>query len=119
MDAETRTIRDRVMALSKGRSALSRRYPADLRQAVVELTRRRVASGETVGRVAHDLQITWKTLADWLSKHKPEAKLRPVRVAPVRVAPQRALAPVLVTAQGVRIEGLDIASLAELVRALS
>ena len=114
MDAETRTIRDRVMALSKGRSALSRRYPADLRQAVVELTRRRVASGETVGRVAHDLQITWKTLADWLSKHKPEAKLRPVRVAP-----QRALAPVLVTAQGVRIEGLDIAGLAALVRALS
>ncbi len=103
------------MALSKGRPALCRRYPKDLRVAAIVCARRRVARGEALGRIARGFQITWKTLSAWLSQQAPAATLEPVRIAP----PQHTASPVLITPQGVRIEGLDIVSIAELLRALA
>lgn len=63
--------------------------------------------------IGDELGISWKTLARWLSGRKPASRLRRVQV----IAPTRAEV-VVHGPHGLRIEGLDIGGIAQLVRRL-
>ena len=92
------------------------RCPQPLREEIVEYTRQRQDAGISVPKVAKELGMSASGLSRWLNA--VQAKLRPVRVA--EVPPALSSSPlVLVTPDGYRLEGLDAASAAELLRRLA
>jgi transcriptional regulator with XRE-family HTH domain len=88
-----------------------------IRDAAVALARPRVRGGDSVRQVAQELGISEPTLARWLQPRAPSV-LRPVTVAP---APDGhdPLDLVLITAEGVRVEGLDRDAVIAVLRALA
>lgn len=93
------------------------RYGADLRARVVAAARRECRRGRAVATVAREVGLPVETLSTWL-RRKPVARLRPVEIASSPIPPL-ARPEVVVTVSGLRIEGLDLAGIVALVRALS
>jgi hypothetical protein len=89
------------------------------RRSAVELARDRLSRGVTLAQVAREIGLTTPSLARWLQP--PAAPvLRPVALAPEpRQAPPPAAGLVLVTRQGLRVEGLDREALITVLRALA
>lgn len=113
-------LRSQVARFTHGRPPTAVRYPAAFRVEVLALAGRRRAQGVGVARIARELGLSPQTLALWLRPRRPRL-LRAVDVTP-DPAPALARAvpgPVLITPQGVRIEGLDLPALVTLLRALS
>jgi transposase-like protein len=92
------------------------RYSAPFRREVIDHARARVAEGDPVARIARELGLRPKVLHVWL-RSKPRPALRRVRVAIAPQPPDRSV--VVVTAAGVRVEGLDLEGAAKLLRLLS
>src|SRR5262249_44338873 len=111
----------REIAAIRGREPFqTRRYPAELRRAVVAYTHEQCRMGRRPRRVARELDLTEQTLAHWLRVAAPA--IRPVVVAPQAAATrvrESAGKPILVLAGGHRIEGLDLDQLVTVVRALA
>jgi hypothetical protein len=74
--------------------------------------------GATLVAVGGEIGMNWKTLARWLGERKSTARFERVEVSaptPVAALP----VPIVVHGpHGVRIEGLDVGGVAELVRRL-
>jgi transposase-like protein len=99
------------------------RFPAELRGEVEAYLRDRLAEGGTVHAVAKEVGVWQSTLRHWLSgvSGDPAAPaLRPVSVVPSRRQPPRpSPAAIFVHGpRGLRIEGLDLEGVAELLRRL-
>ena len=111
---KTRIRRFRQFVASQTRHQTGRhRYPPELRQEAVAIAR---ALLQPVSRTARELGIPQFTLHAWL--RSAPAVLRPVAVESTSVLmPEPTL--VLVTATGVRVEGLDVPSAAALLKALA
>ncbi len=111
----------REIAAVRGREPFqARRYPAELRRAVVAYTHEQRRLGRRPWRVARGLGLTQQTLAHWMRVAAPA--IRPVVVAPRAAAipvPEAAAGPILVLAGGHRVEGLDLDQLVTVVRALA
>jgi hypothetical protein len=75
-------------------------------------------AGKSLGRVAEELGIGSATLTRWLGKVGGGEPLRPVEVQREEEEPGLASSLVVVTPSGWRIEGLRLADLTELLRAL-
>jgi len=106
-----RRLRSRLEALSRGRAPQGVRYPAELRTEVVELARAAPGAGMRAGALAKQLGLPPGTITRW-SRHVPRQRLRRIRIAPTLPSVMSSpVAPVLVTPQGWRIEGLDVATL--------
>lgn len=89
------------------------RYPKSLLEGLLSYTVARRRQGATLLKIGDELGISWKTLARWLSIRKPSPKFQPVQVV------ASAKRDVVVHGPcGVRIEGLDIEGIAQLVRRL-
>jgi len=114
MDERARRIRQQVARVERAARGGLRRYPGSVRQEVTEYTRARRETGESLAVVAGRLGIPVPTLAVWLREEKS------VRFRPVRVSEAGPGGPVvtLTTPGGYRVEGLGLAELAALLRAL-
>ena len=118
MDLERVAAEFRVAARRAGPRGAGRRYPPALRRTGAEYFRRRRAVGASVATVARDLGVRRQTLLAWAAE--AEAKTRAAFV-PVAVVPDAAVASRIVVhgPVGLRIEGLDVATLAALLRAFA
>lgn len=107
-------------ALSKlGEMGRGKRYPRALLEKVLSYTVARRRQGATLLAVGGELGMNWKTLARWLGERKA-ARFEHVEIsAPTpTVAPPMPLPIVVHGARGLRIEGLDVSGVAELLRRL-
>jgi len=103
---------------STSRRGRGRPYPAPLRERVLATIDAQVARGASPRGVARALGIPQHTIDRWRER-QPEALFRPV-VVEAQVAPAESASAVVVHGpRGLRIEGLDLATLAELLRRLA
>jgi transposase len=106
-------------ALSKlGEMGRGKRYPRVLLEKMLSYTVARRRQGATLVAVGAEIGMNWKTLARWLGERRSTARFERVEVSsPTSVAALPA--PIIVHGpRGVRIEGLDVGGVAELVRRL-
>lgn len=109
-------IRNSVAQLSVGGQ---RRYPARLRARIVEYCRDRLQEGVSLTSVSSELGVSYPTLSRLL-KEPERPRLRRVRISAPQAAASDVRAAVVVRGpSGIVIEGLDVAGVAALVRALS
>ena len=101
-----------------GRPGRGARYPEDLRREAIGLARTGMSAGKSLGSVAQELGLGSATLTRWLGRGGAGEPLRPVEVQREEEEPGQTSSLVVVTPSGWRIEGLRLADLAELVRAL-
>ena len=117
MNDSIQTLRSEARRLARGKVPRAIRYPAGFRAAAVALARTQRRRGHAVERVAKAVGVARPTLARWL-RPRPAQGLRPVTViGPPLAAPSGSTA-VLITPQGVRVEGLDREGLVAVLRAL-
>lgn len=111
MDDRVRRLRSRLEALSRGRAPRGVRYPVEIRAEVVGLTREAYGAGVGARALAKQLRLPLATITRW-ERHVPRQRLRQITIGPTRPEGVSApSAPVLVTPQGWRVEGLDVATL--------
>lgn len=103
-------------ALVKSRQGKVRwRCPAGLRDEVVSYVQSRRDSGSSVMEIAADLGVSDSSLTRWIAAEKNKNG----RMTSVRVKePAMSSGVVLVTPRGYRIEGLNVADAANLLRSL-
>lgn len=101
-----------------GRPGRGVRYREDLRQEAIALARTGLLEGKSLGRVGEELGIGPATLARWLERGGAGEPLRPVELQREEAEPGPAFSLVVVTPSGWRIEGLRLADIPELLRAL-
>jgi len=90
------------------------RYPVALRAKLVSETRSRREAGKTLEAIGDELGVPWRTLARWCgAERKAKTGFRAVEIVAVPSA-----GPVVHGPRGLRIEGLDVDGIAELVRRL-
>ncbi len=119
MDHERAAAEFRAAARRAGPRGAGRRYPAPLRQVATEYLRRRQADGVAVSTVAGELGVKRHTLLAWAAA--PVGAAATPEFVPVRVVADLARPSTIVVhgPGGLRIEGLDLADVAELVRRLA
>ncbi len=120
MDREARTFRQDAARHIGDRTGTAIRYTPDLRRRAVGIAWRRRRAGVAVAAIARDLGLRPRALRLWLEAPRSRPRLRRVAVTatPEPVAPTSGLS-VLVTPQGVRVDGLDLATLVALLRGLA
>jgi hypothetical protein len=110
-DAVQRFRRDAGRELGD-REGAERRYSVRLRQQAVAYWRAREAAGDGVRAVATALGIAPVSLRRWAE----DARFRPVRLLAEAAVPARLV--VIVDATGVRVEGVDVETAAQLIARL-
>lgn len=119
MDDRVRRVRAEILRLRHGRPPTAVRYPNAIRQQVTAIARRRRAEGANVPAIAREIGVAPWTLELWL-RQPAAAVIRAVAV--VSEAPRSSGAPgagpVLITPEGLRVEGLDRDTLVAVLRAL-
>ncbi len=100
-----------------------RHYSAAVKQAALDVVHAGLADGRSLSWLAGELKITTQTLRKWLSG-SPKA-FRRVQITQAsepttrpRVTPTRAHDLSIMTARGHRVEGLDLADVIAVLRAL-
>ncbi len=96
-----------------GRRGPGRRYPAEVRKLGAEYLRGRLAAGGSTSAAVRELGVRRHTLARWAVTAAPEPRPRFVPVSVVEAAGGRI---VVHGPGGIRVEGLDVAGVAELLR---
>jgi hypothetical protein len=123
--AEGGALKALVVAL--GPRNPSRRFPPELKERIAEWAREELARGVTARAVEAQVGVPWESLSRWLgrraSKSTTSTKSAPIRavrlVGEAQRAPVAAVsAPVLKTPSGIVVEGLDVATLVAVLRAL-
>jgi len=112
MDNMREELRVELSTLSpRGRG---RAYPKGLLEKLLSYTVARRRQGASIIEVASEVGMNFRTLARWLGERK-SARFGRVKVV---AAPAASVAPIIVVhgPRGLRIEGLDVAGVAELVR---
>jgi transposase-like protein len=101
----------RRLAQGRGR----RGYPAELREAVVAYATRRRAERVSQGKVAAELGMSPQTLCYWRALARQRGGIAPVAIVAQREPVSRE---VVVECGPLRVRGLDVAGVAELLRRL-
>jgi transposase-like protein len=114
MNDRLRQLRARVRTHQAGRAARAIRYPEALRREIVALLDDAREGRGAVASVARTLGVPARTLGLW----RRRARRRPFRRVMV-AGPTLPAAPVLVTPHGVRVDGLDLAGVVTVLRALA
>ena len=118
MPSTASSLHHTITRLRGTTSRRSVRYPASLRREILGFARHRRSAGESLKEIARDLGLPWQTLHRWLER-SPRRRFRPVAV--VASPPESAdsgPAITIVSPQGFRVEGLDLASAADLLKRL-
>jgi len=112
MRNELRTALSELGPRGRGRA-----YPKGLLEKVLTYTVARRRQGAKLVEVAAELALSDQTLSRWLGEKRASTKFVPVVASPT--APPASIAPskiVVHAPRGLRIEGLDVVAVAELVR---
>jgi hypothetical protein len=118
MTDDVRRIRRDIARLKQDRSPTAVRYPVTLRRKVLAIARRRQVRGAGIAALARELGLAEWTVSVWLRQTATPA-LRAVEIAPApRPSEPTVATPVLITPEGVRVEGATVETLATLLRAL-
>jgi len=121
MEDEARRIRTAVQRQQELRTGTAIRYPEQLRRQALAYASRRQKAGDSLKSIARGLGLRPQLLFYW-QKKASSGVLRRVRIAPtrdVRAMPVETGQLVLLTPGGLRVEGLDVNRLVELLEALS
>jgi hypothetical protein len=95
------------------------RYPARFRTASMRIARAPANQGRALTELARALAVAAPTLTHWLER-PASPRLRPVTLEPTATREKHDVAgPVLMTPQGVRVEGLGADALIAVLRALA
>jgi hypothetical protein len=115
MDNMREELRIELSAL--GPRGRGRAYPKGLLEKLLSYTVARRRQGASIVEVASELGINFRTLARWLGERKASSFGR-VEVVAAKAITAAAGAPTIVVhgPRGLRIEGLDLTGVAELVR---
>jgi transposase-like protein len=118
MDLEKAAAEFRTAARQAGPRGAGRRYPSALRRADPQYFRRRRAAGASIAIVAQALGVRRQTLLAWAAE--PDSSARPAFL-PVSVVadPPPPARSVTHGPGGLRIEGLDVASVVALLRGVA
>jgi transposase-like protein len=100
--------------LAKARSAKRGKYPSALREAVVEYAAREKKRGKSQGSVASELGMSTQTLCYWRALARHRGGLSPVTI----IAKPEPKQDVVVECGPLRVRGLDVAGVADLLRRL-
>jgi transposase-like protein len=114
MDQALADFRHAAARENRGRRGLQRRYSPALRRHAVEYWRTRRRAGEGVRVVATALDVAPWSLRRWIRAVPRPARFHPVHVItpePMRTGPSIIIR---LTADGPRVEGLDIEAAAKL-----
>jgi hypothetical protein len=90
------------------------RYPLELRRAVVEYASRARHEGRSGAKVAAELGMSFHTLQYWQAAARGQGQLMPVKLVTAATTVQE----VTIECGQVRVRGLDIAGVAELLKRL-
>jgi hypothetical protein len=101
--------------LRRARSGGRGRYPLDLRKAVVEYASRARHQGKSGAMVAAELGMSAHTLQYWQAAARGHGQLLPVKI----VAGTMPTREVIIECGQVRVRGLDIPGVADLLKRLS
>ena len=101
--------------LARARADKRGRYPTKLREAVVAYAARRRVQKASRDVVAAELGMSAATLSYWCAPARTRGTLEPVAIV-ARAEPAR---DVVVECGPLRVRGLDVASVAELLRRLA
>jgi hypothetical protein len=119
MTDDLRSIRKEIAQLRRGRPRTAVRYPEALRRRITTIARRCRSRRGGLAAVARGLGLPRWTLNLWL--RTPAAPImRAVALVPDPAPPITSprSGPVLIAAEGVRIEGASVEELTQLLRAL-
>lgn len=116
MDFEKEAAAFRAAVRQAGKRGAGRRYPAAVRRQGAAYLAARRAGGATVSSVTRELAVRRDTLLGWAG---PAVKAVRPRFVPVAVVEERAGRIVVHGPRGVRVEGLDVAGVADLLRRLA
>jgi len=116
MERKVREFRSAAEQLLGNKTRRGACYPEHLKRIAVAALSEAEELGRGATSVARELGIHADTLRGWRNAARLDTALVPVRVVEPRQEPTSTL---VVTAAGMRIEGLDVASLAELIRHLA
>ena len=126
MNEPIQQLRTDVRHLTRGKVPTAVRYPAAFQTTAVALARPRLSRGLSIARVARELGVPSQALGRWLRRPpaapgpRPRGVIRPVAVVPAAAAIAGPPAgPVLLTSQGLRVEGLDRDGVIAVLRALA
>jgi len=117
MNEAIRQLRAEARRLAQGKPPSQVRYPDGFRRAAVRLARLDRRQGGSVGRLARAVGVSEPTLTKWL-RPPTGAGLRPVAVLAAPPPESAAVSAVLITRQGLRVEGLDRDTLIAVLRTL-
>lgn len=119
MNEAIQQLRVEARRLAQGKPASQVRYPDGFRRTAVRLARLGRKHGRSVGWLARAVGVSEPTLTKWL-RPPTGAGLRPVAVlaAPPPESAAVINRAVLITRQGLRVEGLDRDTLIAVLRAL-
>ncbi len=118
MDRTKRAAVFRVAVRRLGTRGVGRRYPEELKREALGYLGERRREGASVASVAKELGMRERTLTLCAAAPRPTGKVSFVPMAVVADAPPTASA-IVVHARGLRVEGLDVAMLADLLRRLA
>lgn len=116
-DREVRRLRKVIQQQQSLQAGTATRYPVEVRRGALAYVQARRGAGDSIKSIARQLGLRPQLLQYW--QQKSRTRFRPVTVtrgAEVRCEPARV---VLVTPSGMRVEGLDVAGVARLLRELS
>jgi transposase-like protein len=100
----------RQLAAGRGR----RGYPAELREAILAYAAKRRSERVSQEKVAEELGMSPQTLCYWRALARQRGKIAPVAI----VAKREPAREVLVECGPLRVRGLDVSGVAELLRRL-
>ena len=111
-------LRRELLRIRRAAGGPGTRYPAGLRSAIARHARQCLSRGTAVAAIGKDLGVSTITLSRWLQAAEP-GSVRAVEVVVPEPAGRGATGGLVVTtAAGVRIEGLELPALFELLRVL-
>lgn len=118
MEIEKTAAEFRAAVRRAGPRGTGRRYPPALRRMAAEYFRRRRASGASVEAISRELGVKRHTLVEWAAA--PQIATMPQFVPVNVVADAPAMSRLVVYGPGgVRVVGLDLAGVADLLRRLA
>jgi hypothetical protein len=103
---------------NRDRGSMRRRYSSTLQQQAVEYCRERQRQGDGRRDVAAALGVAPWSLYRWTRASEERARFHQVQVARPAVRSGGAAPVVIMTADGLRVEGLDVDAAAQLLRLL-
>ena len=103
MERNAKEFREQSEQSNRGRTRYGWRYSSELRQLAVTYLEECLRTGETRGRAARKLGVSEFTLKRWQNERKAKGGVRRVEV----VNQDNGQGVVLVTPEGLRVEGLS------------